>query len=69
MCGQKRVHERFEIRAPPLRERVADLPFVVGVVAGELRPDGREALVQTDLEARDFVVVGLEVVAWSECSD
>ena len=65
MRRQKRIHERFEIRPPPLRQRVPDLPLVVDAFAGELRADGCEAFVEAELEAFYFVVFGLEVVAWS----
>ena len=67
MRGDERIHERFEVGAPPLRQRVADLPLVVDALAGELRADGREALVQPCFEAFDFVVFGAEVVARSAC--
>ncbi len=63
--GQEGVHESFEIGPPPLRQGVADLPFVVDVGARELGADGGKALVEAEFEAGDFVVVGLEVVAWS----
>lgn len=63
MRRYKRVHECLEVGAPPLREGVANLPLVVDALAGELGADGSEALVETSLEALDFVGVGVEVVA------
>lgn len=62
MRGDERVHERLEIRAPPLRQRVADLPLVVDALAGKLRADGRQALVEARLEALDLVVLGAQIV-------
>lgn len=65
MARQERVHERLEVRPPPLRQRVANLPVLVDALAGELRADGRQALVEARLEAGYFVVVVVEVVAGS----
>lgn len=65
MRRQEGIHERLEIRPPPLRQRIPNLPFVIDPFAGELAPDGGEAFVQAEFEAFDFVVFGLEVVAWS----
>ena len=65
MRRQKRIHERFEIRPPPLRQRVANLPLIVHTLARELRADRCEALVEAAFEALDFVVGGVQVVAWS----
>lgn len=42
----KWVHEGLEIGSPPLRQCVADLPFIVDAFACELGADWREALVQ-----------------------
>lgn len=69
MRRQKRIHERFEIRSPPLRERIPNLPFIIDAFAGELVADGGEALVETRFEAGDFFVSVEKVVAWSveEC--
>ena len=66
--GQERVHEGLEVGPPPLRQAVAHLPLVVDGVARELVADGREALIEARLEARDLVVGGAEVVAWSVCA-
>lgn len=57
------VHEGLEVRAPPLRERIANLPLVVDTFAGELRAYGRKALVQPRLETLDLLNVGSQVVA------
>ena len=63
--GQERVHERLEVRPPPLRQRIAHLPLVVDGLAAELGPDGREAFVETRLESGDLFVLRKEVIAWS----
>lgn len=65
MRREEGIHEGFEIRSPPLRQRIADLPFIVDSLAGELASDGGETLVEPELEAFDFVIFGLEVIAWS----
>ena len=62
MAGEVRVHKGFEVGAPPLGERVADVP--VGVGGG--RVDGGEALIQAVFEARDLFSIGGEIVAWSD---
>jgi hypothetical protein len=61
----ERVHEGLKVGAPPLRERVADLPLVVDALACELRADGRKALVQPSLEAFNLLDFLREVVAGS----
>lgn len=63
MGGDEGVHEGLEVGTPPLGQGVADLPLVVDALAGELRADGGEALVQAGLEASDLVVFGAQVVA------
>lgn len=65
MRGDEGVHEGFEVWAPPLREGVADFPFVVDAFARELGPDGGEAFVEAVAEAFELGFVGLEVVAWA----
>lgn len=65
MRRQERIHEGLEIRPPPLRQRVPNLPFVIDALAGELGADGSQAFVQSELKAFDFVVFGLEVISWS----
>jgi hypothetical protein len=63
MRGDEGVHEGLEVRPPPLRKCVANLPFVGDALASELRADGCKALVQPILEALNLVVLGAEVVA------
>ena len=65
MRRQEWIHERLEIRPPPLRKRIRNLPFIVDALAGELGPGWRQALVETGFEAFDFVFIGVEVVTWS----
>ena len=65
MRGNEWVHEGLEVRSPPLRKRVADLPFIVDAFTCELRADWCKALIQPRLEALDFVVFGAEVVTRS----
>lgn len=61
--GDEGVHEGLEVGAPPLGQGVANLPLVVDTLAGELRADGGQALIQAGLEAVDLVVLGAQVVA------
>ena len=61
MRRNERVHERLEIRPPPLCERVANLPLVVDTLARELAADGGEAFVQPVLEALQLAFVVVEV--------
>jgi len=61
MGGQERVHECLEVGAPPLRERVGDVPVGGG---RDVRSWGK-LFVQAGLETLDFVVSGVEVVAWA----
>ena len=63
MRGDEGVHERLEVRAPPLRQCIADLPLIVDAFTTELRANGCQALVQAGLEAFDLVVFCAEVVA------
>lgn len=65
MRWEERVHERLEIGSPPLCKSVAYLPFVVHTFARELVADRRQTFIQAELEALDFVVFGLEIVARS----
>ena len=51
MSGEERIHERLEIRPPPLRERVADFPLCV-CASGRIR--GAEPLRQAGLEGGDL---------------
>jgi transcriptional regulator with PAS, ATPase and Fis domain len=50
----------LEVRLPPLRERIDDLPLLVGVLVGSLRSGGGEAL---DVTAPEFLA-DLERHAW-----
>jgi len=65
MRWKKWVHERLEIRSPPLCKGIAYLPFVVYALARELVADWCQTFVQAELEALDLVVFSLEVVARS----
>lgn len=52
MTRDERVHEGFEIRPPPLRESIGDIPIMsVDAVTGELRPDRSKTVVQPLLKA------------------
>lgn len=68
MAREEGVHEGLEIRPPPLRQRIADLPVLVDPFAGELRAHGRQSFIQTHLKAVNFVVCGLDIIPWSEQS-
>lgn len=63
MCWDERVHEGLEIRSPPLRQRITNLPFLIDTLAAKLRTDGCQALVQSHLEALNLIIIFLEVVA------
>lgn len=63
MGGDEWVHERLKVWAPPLRQRVANLPVLVDSLSSELRPDWCEPFIQSRLEPLDLVVFGFEVVA------
>lgn len=65
MRGYEWVHECLEIRTPPLRKSIANLPLVVDALAGELGADRCQPFVQPGLEALDLVVLCAEVVARS----
>ena len=62
MAGKEGVHEGFEIRSPPLRKSVANLPVRVRICCCVLRC---QAFIQTGLEAANFFRGSWEVVAWS----
>jgi len=59
------VHERLEVRPPPLRQGVADFPFVVYAFARELRSDRGKPLIQSVAESRELLFMWVEVIAWS----
>jgi hypothetical protein len=63
--GDERVHECLEVRSPPLRERVADLPLIVDTLACELCANWCKTLIEPSLKALDLVVFSAQVVAWS----
>ncbi len=65
MRWEERVHEGLKVRSPPLCEGVAYLPFVVHALARELVAYWCQTFVQTELEAFDLIVFGLEIVARS----
>ena len=59
-------HEGLEVRAPPLREAVSNLPLVIHTVRRiELSGvgGGRKPFVQTLLQSLNFVFAWLQVVA------
>jgi hypothetical protein len=60
--GEEAHHECLEIRAPPLREAVADLPVALGR-RRHGRADGREPLVEPPLQPARLVLARLQVVA------
>ena len=64
MSGEERVHESLEIRTPPLRESITNLPGFVDTFARELRADRSETFVEALLKAVDFFIFIIEVVAW-----
>lgn len=59
---QKGIHEGFEIGSPPLRQCVTDLPLIIDALARELTANGREPLVEPQLEPFDLVVFRLQIV-------
>lgn len=66
MSRKERVHEGLEIGPPPLRKCVANLPIVVNTFARELRAHWGEALIQSLLEALDFLVFVVQIIAGPE---
>lgn len=65
MRRQEWVHERFEVRPPPLGQRIANAPFIIDAFARELCADRCQTLVETVFEAFNLVVFRLQVVARS----
>ncbi len=63
MRGNKRVHKRLEIRPPPLRKRIPNLPLLIDALSRELIARGSQPLVQPHLEPLHLVILGLEIVA------
>lgn len=68
MRRDERIHEGFEVWAPPLRKSVTDLPLVVYALACELCADGCKALVQPSLKAFDLVVLGAQIITRADKS-
>lgn len=64
MRWDKWVHESLEIRPPPLRQGVTDLPLLIDALAAELGADGGQPLVQPHLEAFYLLVFRLEIISW-----
>jgi len=65
VCGDEWIHERLEIRPPPLRQGVADFPFVVYAFTRELRSNRGKPLIQPVAESCEFLFMWVEVIAWS----
>jgi len=65
MRRKEGIHEGFKVGSPPLRQCIANLPLIVDAFAGELAAYRGQSFVKTEFEAFDFVIVGLEIVAWS----
>ena len=61
----ERIHERFEIRPPPLCKCIRNLPFVIDTLARKLCADRRQSFIQPRLEALDFFVARMKVVSGS----
>ena len=57
------VHEGLEIRPPPLRQRITNLPLLIDALATKLCAYRRQSLIQPHLEAFDLVILRLQVVA------
>lgn len=66
MCRNERVHERLEVRTPPLRERISNLPLVVDAFTRELGAHRRQSLAQTRLETLNLVIFWFEIVSRSK---
>lgn len=64
MSREERVHESFEIRTPPLRKSITNLPGLVDTFARKLRADRSETFVQALLETVNFFIFIVQVVAW-----
>jgi hypothetical protein len=65
VSGKKRIHKGLEIRPPPLRQRITDLPVFIDAFPRELGSYRRETLVQTLLKSFNFVILEVEIVTWS----
>lgn len=62
MSGNEWVHERLEIRSPPLTQRIANDPLIIDAFARELASHRGKTLVQPLLEALGLLIVRLQVV-------
>lgn len=58
----ERIHEGLEIRPPPLRQGIANLPLLIDALAAELRANRSQPLVQPHLEPLYLIILGLEIV-------
>lgn len=65
MWWEKGVHECLEVRPPPLRKCITNLPLIVDAFAGKLISYRCQTFVEAKLEPFDLIVFALEVVAWS----
>lgn len=63
MRWDERVHESLEIRSPPLRQRITNLPLLINTLATELCTNRSQSLIQSHLEPVYLVIFGLEVVS------
>lgn len=63
MRWDKRIHKRLEIRPPPLRQRIPNLPLLIHALPTKLRAHRRQSFIQPFFEPRDLFVFRLEVVA------
>jgi hypothetical protein len=63
MRWDERVHEGLEIGSPPLRQRITDLPLFIDTLTTELRTNWSQALIQSNLEAFNLVILGVQVVS------
>lgn len=67
----KTHHEGFEVRSPPLRQTITNLPFIVYAMRCiELTRFRwrREAVIKSPFEALNFVFTRFKVVSWTERS-
>lgn len=66
MPRKERVHKSFKVGSPPLRKCVANFPVIVNTFAGELRSYRCEAFIESFLEAFNFIVLVVQIIAWPE---
>lgn len=57
------VHEGLEIRSPPLRKRITNLPLLINALTTELRTNRCQTLIQSHLEPLNLIIVFFEVVS------